>query len=184
MVLFVLNVQEDKVPAKIVDKLIMKILTIISIIFIVNTAHSFEINNLKNVFKSLLNPGPQVEQDKKYCCGPTIEEVEQINQCAIDLCGHSGTVDSSYVSNEDYENYYRDESVLKDYNEFKPKLKKYLDIVREQTKNEIEAIKNKSQSSVASYFNLESYSDDQISSIMSDELSSNIQVEIKKKQKW
>jgi hypothetical protein len=158
----------------------MKIFTILSLIFFVNTGYCFEINNIKNVFKSLLNAEPKVDQDKKHCCDPTVEEIEQMNQCAIDLCGNSGTVDSSYISNEDYENYYKDEGALQDYNEFKPKLKKYLDVVREQARKEIEAIKDKSQQNNGTYYNLDSYSDDQISSIMSDELSSNIQVEIKK----
>jgi len=158
----------------------MKILTLLSFLVFVNTAHSFDTNSIKNIFKSLLDAEPKVEQKNAQCCDPTAEEVEQINQCAIDLCGNSGTVDSAYVSDKDYQGFYKDEGLLKDYEEFKPKLKKYLDTVRAKTRSEVEEIKVKSQATNSDYYKLDSYTDDQISSIMSDELASNIQVEIKK----
>ena len=158
----------------------MKLITLISIITYTTSAYSFDFNNLKNMFNSLVDTEPKVEQESGHCCDPTTEELEQINQCAIDLCGKSGSVDSVYVSNDDYENFYKDADTFKDYEEFKPKLKKYLDTVRSNTKEEMEAIKSKSATSNPDYFKLDSYTDEQISSIMSDELSSKIQVEIKK----
>jgi hypothetical protein len=158
----------------------MKLITLISIITYTTSAYSFDFNNFKNMFNTLVDAEPKVEQENEHCCDPTAEELEQINQCAIDLCGKSGTVDSVYVSNDDYENFYKDADTFKDYEEFKPKLKKYLDTVRANTKEEMEAIKSKSATSNPDYFKLDSYTDEQISSMMSDELRSNIQVEIKK----
>ena len=153
----------------------MKLIIIITIISYTTSAYSFDFNNIKNMLNTLVDVEPKVEQENEHCCDPTAEELEQINQCTIDLCGNSGTVDSVYISNSDYENFYKDADTFKDYEEFKPKLKKYLDTVRANTKEEMEAIKSKSTSSNPDYFKLDSYTDEQISEIMSDELSSKIQ---------
>ena len=158
----------------------MRLLASTFIILYSISAYSFDLNNLQNIFGWLDDAEPKVNSSKEHCCDPTTEEIEEMNQCAIDLCGNSSVVDSAYVSDSDYEQFYRDEKIVQDYVEFKPKLKKYLNITRIKTRDSLTQIKDKSIGNSSTYFNLDQYTDKQISSVLSDDLSSSLMVEIKK----
>lgn len=75
----------------------MKVTIIVLFILAIQPAFSFDFNNLKNMFNALKDADPKVEKENGHCCDPTAVELEQINQCAIDLCGNSGEVDSIYI---------------------------------------------------------------------------------------
>lgn len=105
-----------------------------------------------------------------------------MNQCAIELCGESSKVESAWVSDEVYENYYQDAATLKDYEAFKPSLQKYMDITRAKTQKEIQEILNRENFNKPEYFDLSSYSNEQITQQTANQLMALIFVEVIKDQ--
>lgn len=143
------------------------VLTIIFCFFLSLNSHAISVQQVKVFNQVLNNTEPKFESNSSQneCCTTEDKHNEALLQCTIDLCGTPDEVESVYISDQNFEENYKDEIKEKDFEAFKPKIKQYANKEIEKLKKDLKNIKNNIADNT-DYFNVENLAFEKVKGVL------------------
>jgi hypothetical protein len=124
--------------------------------------------------RGILTQFDSIGESSSKCSGECSDLLSKekilLKQCAVDLCGSASSIAPNRLTDKDFQQFYQDPAITKDFLQFKPKIVKYARIIKERVQAEGKHILKNMQSD--DYFNVDHYSVEQLTDFVRSELSS------------